>query len=123
MRGSLAPAAVPLARTRPERFDDLVLDAVEQVERLVGRGSDEQLTARLAEVEFGVEEVPPGALISLGRCEEPLAGQGGRVVVYRRPIEVRAKDPLERSDLVHEVVVDLLAELLGVSPELLDPPA
>jgi len=114
---------VPLARTRPERFDDLVLDAVEQVERLVGRGSDEQLTARLAEVEFGVEEVPPGALISLGRCEEPLAGQGGRVVVYRRPIEVRAKDPLERSDLVHEVVVDLLAELLGVSPELLDPPA
>ncbi len=100
-----------------------MLDAVEQVERHVGAGSDDLLTARLAEVEFGVEEVPPADALSLGRCEEPPTGQGGRVVVYRRPIEVRAKDPLERADLVHEVVVDLLAELLAVSPELLDPPA
>lgn len=122
LRGSLAPSSVPLGRTRPEQFDDLVLDAVERIERLVSRSAEEVLIARLAEVEFGVEEVPPGPALSLGRAEEPAAGEGGRVVLYRRPIEARAKDLLERAELVHEVVVDQLAELLGVSPELLDPP-
>lgn len=122
LRGSLAPLSVPLGRTRPEQFDDLVLDAVERIERLVSRSAEDALIARLSEVEFGVEEVPPGATLALGRCEEPTAGDGGRVVIYRRPIEVRAKDLIERSELVHEVVVDQLAELLSVSPELLDPP-
>ena len=48
----LAPAAVPLSRTRSEAFDDLVLDAVEELE--------EHWSAELTGVEFavtGTEEV------------------------------------------------------------------
>jgi hypothetical protein len=38
-------------RSRAERFDDLVLDAVERLEK--------QWAAELADVEFAVEDVPP----------------------------------------------------------------
>ena len=51
LRGVIAPPNVPLARTRSERFDDLVLDAVEELEA--------HWAAELAGVEFAVEEVPP----------------------------------------------------------------
>ena len=33
LRGRLVPDSVPLARSRAEQFDDLVLDAVEDIER------------------------------------------------------------------------------------------
>jgi hypothetical protein len=33
LRGRLVPDGVPLARSRAEQFDDLVLDAVEDLER------------------------------------------------------------------------------------------
>jgi hypothetical protein len=130
IRGSLAPAGVPLSRTRPERFDDLVLDAVEQVERAVK--DDAALAERLAAVEYGIEEVPPESAIDaavagaeplpLARGEAAEAGNPPRVVLYRRPIELRAPDPRDREGVVHEVVVDRLAELLGVTIDQLDPP-
>ena len=50
LRGRLVPADVPLARSRAEQFDDLVLDAVEDLERRWER--------ELAGVEFAVEDVP-----------------------------------------------------------------
>jgi predicted Zn-dependent protease with MMP-like domain len=58
----LAPPDVPLHRTRAQQFDDLVLQAVA---RLEARWEEE-----LAGVEFGVEEIPPGAVIDGG----PAAG-------------------------------------------------
>src|SRR5262249_27798482 len=51
LRGRLVPASVPLARTRAEIFDDLVLDTVESLEQRYSR--------ELSGVEFAVEEVPP----------------------------------------------------------------
>ena len=45
------PATVPLARTKAEIFDDLVLDTVEGLERRYAK--------ELAGVEFAVEDVPP----------------------------------------------------------------
>ncbi len=45
------PATVPLARTKAEVFDDLVLDTVETLER--------RFAKELAGVEFAVEDVPP----------------------------------------------------------------
>src|SRR5690242_21767042 len=50
LRGRLVPDGVPLARSRAERFDDLVLDAVEDLERRWER--------ELAGVEFAVDDVP-----------------------------------------------------------------
>jgi hypothetical protein len=51
LRGSLVPPGVPLHRTRSERFDDLVLLAVSQLEP--------RWEAELSSIEFGVEEIPP----------------------------------------------------------------
>jgi predicted Zn-dependent protease with MMP-like domain len=51
LRGVLAPPDVPLHRTRAERFDDLVLQAVTRLEP--------RWEAHLAGVEFAVEEIPP----------------------------------------------------------------
>ncbi|MDX6219029.1 MAG: hypothetical protein QOJ48_710, partial [Frankiales bacterium] len=44
------------------------------------------------------------------------------VVVYRRPLEARASGRRDLSDLVHEVVVDQVAQLLGLDPDVIDPP-
>lgn len=51
LRGSLVPPGVPLYRSRSDRFDDLVLLAVSQLEP--------RWDAELADVEFAVEEIPP----------------------------------------------------------------
>ncbi|WP_375476890.1 metallopeptidase family protein [uncultured Jatrophihabitans sp.] len=128
VRGHLAPVGVPLRRTRGEQFDDLVMDAVEEVE--------EHWAAELAGLEFAVEDVPPSGTeaqfdpavvvdrgVPLGRLfrdglpeiAQPVA------VVYRRPIEARAVDPEDRADLVFMVVVDLAAEFLGKDVDELDP--
>jgi hypothetical protein len=50
MRGTLTPQEVPLYRSRAQRFDDLVLEAVAQLEP--------RWQAELAGVEFAVEEIP-----------------------------------------------------------------
>jgi hypothetical protein len=122
---------VPRQRTRGEQFDDLVLDAVEELE---GRWS-----AELAGVEFAVEDVPaltPGASpefdpevivdrgVPLGRLlREGVPGTPSpMIVVYRRPVEARARDGEDRADLVFMVVAELVAELLGRDVDEIDPP-
>jgi len=117
LRGPIAPAAVPIARSRSERFNELVLDAVERLEK--------QWRDELATVEFAVEDVPPVAPAStaepirLARVDQ--VGDGHRIVVHRWPIEVRTRDHGELAALVHDVVVEEVAELLGVEPEAVDP--
>ena len=46
-----------------------------------------------------------------------------RIVLYRRPLEIRAHRPDDLADLVHDVVVDQVAILLGLDPDEIDPPA
>lgn len=143
LRGPLLPrevllagrrVPVPAAQTRSQRFDELVLDAVEQLE--------ERWAEQLRGVEFAVEDVPPvpadpagwvydadvvtddtaGGAVPLGRllpAGRDAAGEptSPRVVVYRRPLEARAGDRLELAERVHEVVVDQVARLLGLDPD------
>ena len=125
---------MPLARSRAEEFDDLVLDAVEDLERRWER--------ELAGVEFAVEDVPwvehtrPDDVVldsdvlddggvPLARVLPARREQGEelppRVVVYRRPLELRANDREDLADLVRDVVVDQIATLLGRDPEEIDP--
>ncbi|HET6877042.1 MAG TPA: metallopeptidase family protein [Jatrophihabitans sp.] len=127
LRGELAPVDVPLHRTRAEVFEDLVTDAVAEIE--------EHWAAELAGVEFAVEDVPPASSadefdadvvsdrgVALGRLfrhglpeiEAPV------ILVYRRPIEARAVDPDDRADLVFMVVADLAAEYLGRDVDEID---
>ncbi|MEU7424542.1 MULTISPECIES: metallopeptidase family protein [unclassified Streptomyces] len=123
MRGPIAPPQVPLAASRAEVFADLVQDSVERLERR---------WPQLAEIDFLVLEVPrlegPGDQVVWGEETVPLGGtipahdgRHARVVVYRRPVEIRTKGRDERAALVHEVVVEQVAELLGLTPETVDP--
>jgi len=123
LRGRLVPATVPLARTKAEIFDDLVLDTVEGLERRYAK--------ELAGVEFAVEDVPPDLNVYdsdvLEDGEVPLArllpGRPGRqevpprIVLYRRPLEFRAMDREDLADLIHDVIIEQVANLLGIDPD------
>jgi Zincin-like metallopeptidase len=58
LRGVLAPPGVPLHRSRAERFDDLVLQAIARLEP--------RWEAHLAGVEFAVEEIPAAGELTPG---------------------------------------------------------
>jgi predicted Zn-dependent protease with MMP-like domain len=125
LRGSLAPAEVPLYRTRAQRFDDLVLLAISQLEP--------RWEAELSCVEFAVEEIPPAEPdpddtdpVSLARLEPAaLDSQGrerpARIVLYRRPLMARADGEEELAELVLDVIVEQFARWLGVDPQTVDP--
>jgi hypothetical protein len=121
LRGPLTPPQIPVSRTRAERFDDVVRD---EVHRVTGRWRRE-----LAGIEFTVEEVPPvepwadGAdPVPLSRMQPAAAGRPPRIVVYRRPVEARGgADERDLAVLVRDVIVEEVADLLGLSPESVDP--
>jgi predicted Zn-dependent protease with MMP-like domain len=106
--------------TRAERFDDLVLDSADRVRPVLGQ--------RFAATEFAVEEVPPedpapweAQEPALGRLIGPQGRSPHRIVVYRRPVEARARDERDLGELIHGVVVEQVAALLGVPPSEIDP--
>lgn len=106
------------SRSRSERFDAYVLDAVARLEPRWGES--------LVDIDVAVELVPPSdpgpweeQVAPLGRVFPAEGGHAARLVVYRRPVEARADDDLPR--LVHEVVVEQVATLLARSPEEIDP--
>jgi predicted Zn-dependent protease with MMP-like domain len=130
VRGGLAPRGIPLHRSRSEAFDDLVLDAVDELE--------EHWAAELGAVEFAVEDVPQrGEMDSAEFDSDAIADRGiplGRlyrdgigpitapvVMIYRRPIEARAMDRDDCADLVFMVVAELAAQLLGKDVDEIDP--
>ncbi|MFI8189943.1 metallopeptidase family protein [Streptomyces sp. NPDC085946] len=121
MRGPIAPPQVPLAASRAEAFADLVQDSVDRLERR---------WPQLADIDFLVLEVPrldgsgrgwSDEAVPLGGTVAARDGRRARVVVYRRPVEIRTKGRDERAALVHEIVVEQVAELLGLTPETVDP--
>jgi predicted Zn-dependent protease with MMP-like domain len=128
LRGLLVPPGVPIYRSRSERFDDLVLTAVTQLEP--------RWEAELAGVEFAVEEIPPADVASDDPEPVPLArldpgashagdpdhpATAARIVIYRRPLMARAEGDDELGELVLDVVVEEFARLLGLDPQVVDP--
>jgi predicted Zn-dependent protease with MMP-like domain len=133
LRGPLTPAGTPLYRSRSERFDDLVLQAVAQLEP--------RWESELASVEFAVEEVPSADgppqeqvpddpdPVPLARLDPawPDAGdpdhpaRPARIVLYRRPLLARADGEDELGELVLDVVIEEFARLLGLDPQEIDP--
>lgn len=119
-RGPLAPSGLPAHRTRRQQFDDLVLDAADRLE--------ERWSRELDGVEFAVEDVPPSdpapwehGGVPLGRFFPAHGALPHRIVVYRRPLETRATDRAALAPMVHEVVVEQVAHLLGLDPGQVDP--
>lgn len=118
LRGPLAPADTPLTLTRADQFDDLVRDAVDSLPPTV--------RARLAQVEFAVEDVPslddwPHDWVPMARAFAADVALPARVVIYRRPIETRGRTTLRRHLLIADVVAEQVAELLNTRPEEVDP--
>lgn len=122
MRG---PGVVPRQPGRPElptareRFDRLVLDVVSDI--------DERWSDRLGLMEYAVEDAPvipddwePGS-VPLASLVRGTGGHPTRLVVFRRPIEHRCEDRDELADMVLAVVVEQVAELLGIPAEDVDP--
>jgi predicted Zn-dependent protease with MMP-like domain len=123
----LAPPGVPLHRSRSQRFDELILEAVARLEP--------RWEAQLSGIEFAVEEIPragpPGTTaeaVPLARLDPgSAAGTGGagtrppRIVVYRRALAARADTEEELGELIFEVVVEEFAQFLGIEPEDVDP--
>jgi predicted Zn-dependent protease with MMP-like domain len=119
---------VPIAAPPGDRFDRIASEAVEHVEH---RWRDQ-----LAEVDFAVDLVPAvetdstqapaeGVIESAGvRLAQILPGPPrGRthIVLYRKPIELRAHNLEDLEDLVHDVVVQVVANYLGLEPDVVDP--
>jgi hypothetical protein len=109
----------PRVETRRDRFDGLVLALVD---RHLRRWGDE-----LGDVEFGTEDVPElpedweDEPVPFGALTKPRPGEPGRIVVFRRPVEMRAKTRLEQLALVNEVLVEHIADLLGRQPGEIEP--
>ncbi len=136
VRGLLFPATLPAARSRSERFDAIVLDALEPI--------DERWHSELERLDVAVDEVPeitdsdPATVtwgsdvvedgkVPLARLVPAGVDRAGlptraRIVLYRRPLETRAQGGGDLSDLVHEVLVEQVASYLGVDPDLIDGP-
>ena len=135
IRGPVLPDSVPAWRTRGEKFDLLVLEAFAPL--------DAKWHERLTKLDIAVDEVPkirPRDPASVTWPDEVVADgpvplsrlipagidrRGGttrpRILLFRRPLELRAKDPDDLMDLLHEVLVQQIATYLGVDPDVIDP--
>jgi predicted Zn-dependent protease with MMP-like domain len=134
LRGVMFPAGTPAARTRAEKFDAMVLEALEPIELRWG--------SELADLDLAVDDVPEvvetspdrvvwdaGVLADVGVPLAQLVPAGvdpegipsrARIVIYRRPLEARAKGGADLADLLHEVLVEQVAEYLGIEPDAVD---
>lgn len=121
LRSALLPPVLPGALSRASLFDQYVADSAERLHQLWG--------TPIETVEFRVEEIPPGLEelaaagehIPLGDMNVAHSGTAATIVVYRHPVLTAAKGQGEIAELVHDVVVEQAAVLLGTTPEAVDP--
>lgn len=134
LRGPLYPSSVPVARSRSQRFDALVLEALEPIEQ--------RWHAELTELDVAVDDVPEvhstapekvvwdedvvvDANVPLARLVPAGVDRRGlptraRIVLYRRPLEARARDGQDMADLLHDVLIEQVATYLGLDPDVIE---
>ena len=115
--GPLLPHNAPLHETPDQFFARQMEQAISDVEI--------RLNKKLTTITFGIEAVPSErdfvlseGIIPLGRIER---GNPSVVVVYQRPIEMRASDRLKLVRVLRDVLAELLARLLNLSTQDIDP--
>jgi hypothetical protein len=135
IRGPLLPRTVPGWRSRAEQFDMAVLEAYEPIER--------RWASRVNVLDVAVDEIPrmaprdpetvqwppevvadgPIALARLIPAGVDVRGNTtrARIVLFRKPIERRAKSADDLAELLHEILVAQVATYLGVEPSVIDP--
>ncbi len=112
-----------------------VLEAYEPIEQRLGE--------RIAELDVAVDEIPrisprdpenvqwppevvadgPIALARLIPAGVDVRGNAtrARILLFRKPIERRAKDSEDLTDLLHEILVAQVATYLDIDPSVIDP--
>lgn len=119
--GPLAHAGAPFPGAAAERFDALVLTCIRPLEQ--------RWAGVWGRVEFAVEHAPllPAGwtgsvpLATLVRSDEADHGGPHRIVLFRRPIQDRVAGRVELAALVSQLLVQHVAELLGMDPDDVDP--
>lgn len=122
-RGVRAPmfgTRLPRYRTRSGMFDDMV---AAQIRRLAGAWP--QLVRPL---QFAVEDVPPSDPApwedepnSFSHAFPAAHGVPARIVLYRMPIQSRARGRDELQWAIRDELVGRIADLYGRRPEEIDP--
>jgi predicted Zn-dependent protease with MMP-like domain len=110
---------VPAYRTEAERFDLIAVSVVGDIE--------ERWPDQLSRMELAVEEIPllpdswAAETVPLASFVEETATSPARLVLFRRPIEHRADTRADLEALVLTVVVEQIADFLGVTPDDVHP--
>ena len=103
---------VPELRTARERFDDLALGIVTDIDAREG---------------YAVEDTPQipddwdSATVPLSSLVRGTGATPTRLVLFRRPIEHRCENRTELEAMVLTIVVEQVAELLGIDADQVDP--
>jgi predicted Zn-dependent protease with MMP-like domain len=124
-RGMRGPAVLPRTPGQPElptpreRFDELALAVVTEI--------DTRWQDRLGLVEYAVEDTPQlpddwtTGTVPLSSLVRGTGATPTRLVLFRRPIEHRCESRAELEAMVLTVVVEQVAELLGIDADEVDP--
>jgi len=122
MRG---PAITPRVPGQPElptgreRFDDIALGIVMEI--------DQRWQDRLGLVEYAVEDTPQipddwaSGTVPLSSLVRGTGATPTRLVLFRRPIEHRCETRSDLEAMLLTIVVEQVAELLGIDAEDVDP--
>ncbi|MCI1674861.1 MAG: metallopeptidase family protein [Ancrocorticia sp.] len=120
LRGPVIPFTVPAWRTRADKFDDVLAYDLGVYRQILG--------SEMAHLDFGVLDVPESEPapwedgVPLARFlpfERP-AKITGRIVFFRKPIEMAAARTAEPRLFIHDVVTEQLAAALDKDPEQID---
>lgn len=132
-RGVLLPD-LPRHKSRSQQFDAAVIDAYEPIV--------ERFEEQLASLDVAVDVVPRMRLdvgykqwpddvvadgqVPLGRLVPAGVDSKGRptrprIIIFRRPVEIRAQGAAALREQLHVILVRLVAVYLNVSPEMIDP--
>ena len=124
-RGMRGPAVVPATPgfpelpTKRERFDALALSIVTEI--------DARWQDKLGLVEYAVEDTPQipddwsSSTVPLSSLVRGTGTTPTRLVLFRRPIEHRCESRADLEAMVLTVVVEQVAELLGIDAQQVDP--
>ncbi|MDO4910278.1 MAG: metallopeptidase family protein [Corynebacterium sp.] len=127
LRGPLLPSSVPLFRTRGELFDDLAVEAYDSVrarfhQQLMGVDLAVDMAPRMRLTGPVPADVVADGPVPLGRfIPAGVDHQGNptraRIVVFRKPIEMRAgAQATERYKLLQWVCAKLVAYVVNADP-------
>jgi predicted Zn-dependent protease with MMP-like domain len=134
LRGPLLPPALPAHRTRSDVFDRAAMNAfadldvlwhdalteldlaVDDIPRMLPRDPD---SVQWPEEVTADGPVPLARLIGAGldSAGRPTRAQ---LILFRRPIELRARDDAELPEILHEVLVQQLATYLGIDEQTVE---